>query len=142
MVMSNERMFTKARLVLFGLAILGSCVGAFFWLSHHKSPDDQAQIYYERGVKLADQHDYAKAAVELRNALRLKNNMLPAWRALAQVEGATKNWDSLIQSLQSVVSLAPGDADERVKLVKLLALRNRMHQALEVINADDSDSQN
>src|SRR5262245_65075772 len=112
MVRNKERMFTKARIVLFGLTILGSCGVAFFWLSDRKSPDDQAQSYYERGVKLADQHDYAKAAIELRNALRLKNNMLPAWRALAQVEEATKNWDGLIQSLQSVVSLAPGDAYE------------------------------
>ena len=42
------------------------------------------------GVKLAEQHDYAKAAIELRNALRLKNNMLPAWRRLAQVEETTQ----------------------------------------------------
>ena len=58
--------------LLVGLAILGSCRRSFFWFSERGSPDDQARSYYEHGVKLAEQHDYAKAAIELRNALRLQ----------------------------------------------------------------------
>ena len=135
--------FTKTRLALLGLTILVSCVVAFFSLLDRESPEDRAQSYYKHGVELAERHDYAKAAIELRNALRIKNNMLAAWRTLAEIEEATQHWDDLIRSLQSIVSLAPNDAEARVKLVKLLALAGRIYQALELINTDnEADSQN
>ena len=51
----------------------GFSVATVFWFSEHRSPEEEARSYYEHGVKLAEQHDYAKAAIELRNALRLKN---------------------------------------------------------------------
>ena len=51
-------------------------VSAFFWFSDHGSPKEQAQSYYEHGVMLAKQHEYAKAAIELRNSLKLKNDKL------------------------------------------------------------------
>ncbi len=139
----RKAQFTKTCLALFGLAILGSLVVAFFRLSEPGSPDDRAQVYYEHGVKLAEQHDYARAAIELRNALRTKNNMLAAWRLLAQIEESTQHWGDLIRSLQSIVRLAPGDVGARIKLVKLLALSGQVYQALELINVDnDVDSQN
>ena len=133
----------KIRFALLGLAILGSFVSAFFWFSDHGSPKDQAQSYYEHGVMLAKQHEYAKAAIELRNSLKLQNDKLEAWRALAQIDEATQHWDDLIRSLQSIVSLAPSDVEARIKLVKLLALSGRVYQALELINTDDEgDNQN
>ena len=133
----------KIRFALLGLAILGSSVSAFFWFSDHGPPKDQAQSYYERGVMLAKQHEYAKAAIELRNSLKLQNDKLEAWRALAQTDEVTQHWDELIRSLQSIVSLAPSDVEARVKLVKLLALSGRVYQALELINTDDEgDNQN
>ena len=55
----------KICVALLCLAILGSIVSAFFWFSRHGSPKDQAQSFYERGVALAKQHEYAKAAIEL-----------------------------------------------------------------------------
>ena len=58
---------------------------------------------YESGVALAKQHEYAKAAIELQNSLKLQNDKLEAWRALAEIDEATRNWDSLIRSLQSIV---------------------------------------
>src|SRR5262245_26782645 len=142
MAQLNNWRVTKTRLALLGLAILGCCVVALFWFAERGSPEQKARSHYERGVKLVDQQDYAKAAIELRNALRLKNNMLTAWQALAKVEEATKNWDGLIQSLQSVVGLAPSDFEARVKLIKLLALRDRVYQALDLINTDsETESQ-
>ena len=116
---------------------------SFFWFSDLRSPKDQAQSYYEHGVTLAKQHEYAKAAIELRNSLKLQNDNLAAWRALAQIDEATQHWDDLIRSLQSIVSLAPSDVEARIKLVKLLALGGRVYQALELINTDDEgDNQN
>ena len=125
------------------LAILGAIVSTFFWFSGHGSPKDRAQSYYERGVTLAKQHEYAKAAIELRNALKLQNDKVEAWRALAEIDETTQHWDDLIRSLQSIVSLAPSDVETRVKLAKLLALSGRVYQALELVNADnESDAQN
>ena len=49
----------KTLLVLVALQ-LGGC----------SSPEERAQKYYENGVKLFSQHDNAKAAIELRNAVR------------------------------------------------------------------------
>ena len=133
----------KIRFALVGLAVLGFSVSAFFWFSDHGSPKDQAQNYYEHGVTLAKQHEYAKAAIELRNSLKLQNDKLEAWRALAEIDEATQHWDDLIRSLQSIVSLAPSDIEARIKLVKLLALGGRVYQALELINTDDEgDNQN
>ena len=128
---------------MIGLTIVVSCVVAFFGLSRRELPENQAQKYYEHGVVLAAQHDYAKADVELRNALRIKNDMLEAWRVLANIEEATQRWGDLIQSLQSIVSLSPSDVDARIRLVKLLAVSGRVYQALELINAgDEADGQN
>ena len=60
--------------------------------------------------------------------------MLPAWRALAQIEQTTQRWDDLVRSLQSIVILDPSDVGARIKLVKLFALGGRVYQALELIN--------
>ena len=69
--------------------------------------------------------------------------MLAAWRALAKIDEATQHWDDLIRRLQSIVSLAPNDVEARIKLVKLLALSDRVYQALELINTvNEADSQN
>ena len=78
-----------------------------------------------------------------RNSLKLQNDKLEAWRALAEIDEATRNWGSLIRSLQSIVGLAPSDVEARIKLVKLLALSGRVYQALEFVNADnEGDGQN
>ena len=107
---------------MLALVILGFFAFAVFELWDRSSPEDRAQSYYEHGLKLVEQRDYSKAIIELRNALNLKNDMLPAWRSLAQIEEATQHWDSVIRSLQSIVSLDPSDLEARIKLAKLLAL--------------------
>ena len=99
---------------MIGLTIVVACVVAFFGLSRRESPENQAKKYYEHGVELASQQNYAKADIELRNALRIKNDMLEAWRVLANIQEATERWGDLIRSLQSIVSLSPSDVDTRI----------------------------
>ena len=135
--------FAKSRRALLAVPILGLLALAVVLLFERGSREDEARSYYESGLKLAEQHNYAKAAVELRNALRLKNDMLPAWRRLAQIEEATQHWSGVIQSLQSIVSLDPRDIEARVKLAKVLVLAGRVYQALELTNtSNEADSQN
>ena len=84
------------------------------------SPEVRAQRYYEDGVKLLAAHEDAKAAVEFRNALRLKNDLLPAWRGLAQTEEDTHHLEGLVPVLQAILDLDPKDEATRIKLAKLL----------------------
>jgi len=134
---------SKLRVALLAFGILGIIGASVFWFSAHRPPEKQAQDYYEHGVKLAEHGDYSKAVIELRNAVRLNKNLLPAWRSLAQIEETRQQWADLTRSLQSISSLDPTDVGARIKLAKLLALGGRVYQALELVNTDDeADSQN
>jgi len=75
---------------------LSIALAAALTLAACGSPEQRAQRYYEDGMKLLAAHEDAKAAVEFRNALRLKNNLLPAWRGLAQTEEDTGHLQGLV----------------------------------------------
>src|SRR5258708_39030863 len=77
------------------------------------SPEDRAQSYYEHGVKLFSEHDNAKAAIELRNALKLKKGMTEAWKALAKIDEINRNWVGVITDLRALVELTPNDLSAR-----------------------------
>ncbi len=124
----------KMRFALLALAVLGLFAIAALLLSERGSPEERAQRYYEHGVKLVEQRDYAKASIELRNAVSLKSDLLPAWRSLAQIDETTKNWPHLIGTLKSIVSLDPSDIETRIKLAKLLLLSGSANQALTLVD--------
>src|SRR3979409_393618 len=73
------------------------------------SPEDRAQSYYEHGMKLLSEHENAKAAIELRNAVKLKKDLIGAWRALAQVDEINRNWGGVVTDLRTIVELEPSD---------------------------------
>ena len=58
------------------------------------SPEQRAQRHYERGVELLKKQDYVRAALELKNAIQLKGDMVPAWLAMSQIEAHNQNWDN------------------------------------------------
>src|SRR5690242_18695824 len=84
------------------------------------SPEERAQRYYEDGMKLLADHQDQKAAVEFRNAIRFKKDLVPAWRGLAQAQENSHNWQGLVPILQEIVDLDPKDETTRLKLAKLL----------------------
>ncbi len=98
------------------------------------SPEERAQRYYESGMKLLSAHDDLKAAVEFRNALRLKKDLLPAWRGLAQTAEDTHNWQGLAPVLRSILDLDPKDEATRIKLAKLLLAAGAADQSLKLVN--------
>jgi tetratricopeptide (TPR) repeat protein len=102
------------------------------------SPEDRAQSYYERGMKLLSQQDYVKASIEFKNALQLKKNLVGAWRGLAQIEEQNQNWESLRSILRTVVELDPKDVESSVKLGRLMFFSNELDQALDLVNAADA----
>jgi cellulose synthase operon protein C len=99
------------------------------------SPEDRAQSYYEHGMKLFSEHDNAKAAIELRNAVRLKRNLIEAWKALAEIDEINRNWPGVVTDVRAIVDLAPNDASARLKLGKLLLLAGSSDEALKLANA-------
>ena len=94
-----------------------------FQLASCSSPEERAQKYYDSGMKLLAAHEDQKAAVEFRNALRFRKDLLPAWRGLAQASEATAQWDTVIPVLRSILELDPKDETTRLKLARLLVAR-------------------
>jgi Tfp pilus assembly protein PilF len=58
------------------------------------SPEDKAQSYYERGQQFLSKQDYVKAAIEFKNALQIKKDLIGAWRGLLEVEIHNKNFQA------------------------------------------------
>lgn len=99
------------------------------------SDEDRARQHYDRGMKLFSDHENAKAAIELRNAVKLRRNSIQAWQTLAEIDEASSDWGRLISDLRAIVELAPDDVSVRSKLGKLLMLSGMTNEALRVANA-------
>ena len=95
---------------------------------------NRAQSYYQHGKQLLEQHDDQKAAIEFKNALKLKGDLLPAWRGLAQAEEASGHLDRLIPVLQTIIQLDPQDVPTRLKLARLL-LAGAVDQASTLVDS-------
>ena len=80
------------------------------------SSAERAQGYYDNGIKLLAKHENQKAAIEFKNAIDLKRDMIPAWRGLAQIEEANHHWAALVPVLQTIVQLDPHDVKTKLKL--------------------------
>jgi tetratricopeptide (TPR) repeat protein len=107
------------------------------------SPEDRALSYYESGMKLFSAHENAKAALELRNAVRLKRDMIGAWKVLAEIDEASRNWPNLVGDLRAIMDLAPNDVSARLKLGKLLLRAGSSSEAIGLVNAGiEMDSRN
>src|SRR5262249_52198682 len=115
----------RRALLLLPILLIASCA----------SPEEKAQSYYERGMKLLSQHEYVKASIEFRNALQLKKDLVGAWRGLAEVEVHNQNWEAVIGALKTVVELDQKDVVSRLRLGRLMLMGNALDQALDVANA-------
>ena len=89
------------------------------------SPEDRAQSYYEHGMQLFAEHHNTKAAIELRNAVRLKKDLIGAWKTLAEIDETSRNWPGLVADLRTIVELAPTDVAARLKLSATRATSSR-----------------
>ena len=66
------------------------------------SSEDRAQSHYDRGVELAEQGEPIKAALEFRNALRLKNDYVEALFALGEVQERQGQFQNAIRQYAAV----------------------------------------
>ena len=98
------------------------------------SPEERAQKYYQNGMRLFSEHEHAKAAIELRNAVKLKKDMPEAWKTLAQLDEASRNWSGFAGDMRALIDIDPKDAAARLKLGKLLLLAGSAEEALGLAN--------
>ena len=101
---------------------------------------ERAQGYYDSGVKLLAKHENQKAAIEFKNAIDLKRDMIPAWRGLAEIEEANQHWAALVPILQTIVQLDPHDVKTKLKLARLLLAGGATDRALALVNGVDSEA--
>ncbi len=102
--------------------------------------ENRAQSYYQHGKELLEQRDDQKAAIEFKNALKLKGDLLPAWRGLAQAEEAGGHLDRLIPVLQKIIQLEPQDLPSKLKLARLLLLAGATDQASALVDSVGSNA--
>jgi len=132
-----------SRLISPRTATIRLAFGAFIalQLAGCGSPEVRAQSYYESGMKLLAAQDNQRAAVEFRNAVRLKKDLLPAWRGLAQTEEAAHHWEGLAGVLRTILDLDPKDEATRLKLARLLLAGGAADRSLKLVNdASETDT--
>ena len=130
-----DRSYSGIRRSLLVLAMLqiGGC----------SSPEERAQSYYQSGIRLFAAHENAKAALELRNAVRLKRDMIAAWKVLGEIDESSRNWPAVVTDMRTIVELDPNEISARLKLGKLLLLAGSPDEALELVNAGiENDNRN
>ena len=127
MVVMSGRPKRCALVLLLGLG-LAAC----------SSAAQRAQNHYENGQKLVAAHDDTRAALEFKNAVQLKKDMLPAWRGLADIDERHHNWTELVSVLRSIVDLDPKDAASKLKLARLMLFGGAADEALKLVNSIDS----
>jgi len=120
----NRRAKAWAAFVVLAGLLLADC----------SSREQRAQNYYESGMKFLADQENQKAAVEFRNAVKLKADLLPAWQGLARAEEATHHWEGLAGALRTILELDPKDDIARVKLARLLLAGGGVNQALKLVN--------
>jgi len=99
------------------------------------SQEDRARSYYGRALKFISEHDTAKAAIELRNAVRLKGDFVEAWRLLAETDESNNDWPRVASDLRTITELVPDDIPARLRLGKLLLLTDSPNEALALAEA-------
>ncbi len=119
----------KVLVLCLGLGTVGVGISAC------SSREQRAQAYYERGKGYLEQKDYVKARIELRNALQLKDDLLPAWKAMAQIDEQEQNIAGLASDLRRIVEIDATDLDATTKLARLSLLGNALDQGLKLANA-------
>ena len=115
----------RPALLIFLLVGVSGCV----------SQEDRARSYYERGLKFISEHNNPKAAIELRNAVRLKSDFIDAWKLLAETDEANNDWPHVASDLRTITALAPDDVPARLKLGKLLLLTGSANEAFALAEA-------
>jgi cellulose synthase operon protein C len=109
--------------------------GLAFVLAACSSAEERAQDYYKSGLEYLENKDFAKASVEFRNALKIKDDLPDAWYGMAQVEQNAQNWPKVFGDLNKVLELDPKHTKALVEMSRLSLLRGDLPTALANANS-------
>jgi tetratricopeptide (TPR) repeat protein len=126
--MNSSRSAWVLGLILSGV-VLGGCGGAQSRLDSHLK---RGQEYYDKG-------DYAKASVELRNALQIAPKDTKALLLAAQTTEKLGRPRDAAAVYQNIVDSSPDNAEARGRLGRLLVLGNQPEIALPILQAGLKD---
>jgi cellulose synthase operon protein C len=107
---------------------------ALLLLSACTPPEQKAKAYNESGQAYLDKGDFVRAALEFRNALKIKQDYADAWFGMAQVEQNNKNWNAVAGDLNKVLELDPKHLKARSALARLLLLGSNAQEALKIVD--------
>ena len=93
------------------------------------SSEQRAQSYYTHGQELLAKGQLDKAALEFRNALNLKADMVPAIYALADIAERKGDFQSAVSSYRSVAEHDPKNVEARVHLGRILVAGGQLDVA-------------
>ena len=113
-----------AALAAAAMTVLGGCGSA----------EEKAIAYYQSGVEYLEKKDYAKAAIEFRNALKLKKDYADAWFGMAQIEEQAQAWPRVYGDLGKVLEIDPKHTKALVAIAKLQLLSGDFATALKNTN--------
>jgi len=122
---------TSAKIVVLQVCLIA---GAFLFTAC-SSREERAQAYYESGMSYLKNNDYAKARLEIRNALQLKGDLVDGWRALAKIDDHDRNLQGLAEDLRRVTELDAKDVTARAQLGRLYLISGALSEALKITNA-------
>jgi cellulose synthase operon protein C len=99
------------------------------------SAEERAQNYYKSGNEYLAANDYAKASVEFRNALKIKDDFPDAWYGMALVEQNAQNWPKVLGDLNKVLELNPKHTQALAQMSRISLLRGDLPTALANANS-------
>lgn len=110
--------------VLLVLVVLGACA----------SPEEKAQSFMEKGEALLKEEKYVEASLEFRNALKLNEDLAPAWLGLAKIEQQNQKWRPALGALRRVIELDPKNAEAHTDISRIMLLGGNLEEALKYNN--------
>lgn len=120
-MMAGKSLKMLVGLLAVGLALMVVACG---------TPEEKTMAFYEKGKAYFAQKDFAKARVELENALQVDTEFAPAYYMLGRTFLGLKDPKSAFQNFSTAVKLNPDHVEARLDMGRMLAGANMYDQAL------------
>ncbi len=118
-------------------------LACIFVLQGCSDPAERAAEYLESGKAYYQQGNYAKAKVELKNALQINNRIADAYYHLALIDEQDQKWKGMFANLHQTILIKPDQYDARLKLAKLYFLSGEIEDAkseMDIVLANVTDN--
>jgi tetratricopeptide (TPR) repeat protein len=117
-----------------GTSALALALVLVLGLAACSSPEERAQAHYQSGLSLLEKKDYARAALEFRNAVKYNDKLIDAWAGLAKASQETNDVSTVDVSLTHVTELDPKRFDAVIQLAQIRLLTGDNEAALKLSN--------